>query len=83
MLTLFTNITSELTELEKSTLVPMLIDTLQHTNSENRQHNKRYSNKLLNQSIICQSTSTDQQRQENFVQKSTPVSIPTPPTDTN
>ena len=36
MLTLFTNITSELTELEKATIVPMLIDTLRHTNSKNR-----------------------------------------------
>ena len=31
MLTLFENITEELTELEKGTLVPMLIDTLQYT----------------------------------------------------
>lgn len=35
-LTLFTNITEQLTELEKTILVPMLIDTLQHTNTDNR-----------------------------------------------
>lgn len=36
MLTLFTNITEELTDLEKKTLVPMLLDTLQTTNTHNR-----------------------------------------------
>lgn len=33
-LTLFTNITEQLTDLEKNTLVPMLIDALQPTNKE-------------------------------------------------
>lgn len=37
MLTLFQNITEELTPLEKQTLVPMLIDTLAFTN-EHRRH---------------------------------------------
>lgn len=37
MLTLFQNITEELTLLEKQTLVPMLIDTLAFTN-EHRRH---------------------------------------------
>lgn len=36
MLTLFTNITEELTELEKNTLVPMLVDTLKLTHERNR-----------------------------------------------
>lgn len=34
MLTLFTNITEQLTDLEKQTLVPMLLDTLKHTDSD-------------------------------------------------
>lgn len=36
MLTLFTNITEQLTEFEKKTLVPMLIDTLSFTHESNR-----------------------------------------------
>lgn len=36
MLTLFTNITEQLTELEKNTLVPMLLSTLQASNDGNR-----------------------------------------------
>lgn len=35
MLTLFKNITEELTDLEKNTLVPLLLDTLQATSEEN------------------------------------------------
>lgn len=35
MLTLFTNITEHLTDLEKDTLVPMLLDTLQYTDENN------------------------------------------------
>lgn len=35
-LTLFTNITEELTELEKTTLVPMLLDTLSFTHEKKR-----------------------------------------------
>jgi hypothetical protein len=35
-LTLFTNITEELTPLERNTLVPMLIDTLANSNEGNR-----------------------------------------------
>ncbi|RYG33497.1 MAG: hypothetical protein EOO01_33155 [Chitinophagaceae bacterium] len=35
-LTLFQNITEELTQLEKETLVPMLVDTLSFTHSKNR-----------------------------------------------
>lgn len=33
-LTLFTNITEELTDLEKNTLVPMLLDTLQNSSEQ-------------------------------------------------
>lgn len=40
MLTLFTNITEELTDLEKQTLVPMLIDTLQTSSEENQLRSK-------------------------------------------
>lgn len=36
MLTLFTNITEQLTDLEKKTLVPMLIDTLCNSHETNR-----------------------------------------------
>lgn len=36
MLTLFNNITEQLTELEKNILVPMLLDTLQSSNTGNR-----------------------------------------------
>lgn len=40
-LTLFKNITTELTDLEKETLVPMLIDTLSFTHEHNRFTGKR------------------------------------------
>jgi len=40
MLTLFKNITEELTDLEKETLVPMLVDTLSTTNEDNRTRGK-------------------------------------------
>ncbi len=36
MLTLFQNITQELTATEKETFVPMLLDTLQFTHTDNR-----------------------------------------------
>jgi hypothetical protein len=36
MLTLFTNITEQLTEFEKNTLVPMLMETLQQSHINNR-----------------------------------------------
>ncbi|MFL5808065.1 MAG: hypothetical protein ACJ749_01010 [Flavisolibacter sp.] len=40
MLTLFTNITEQLTEFEKNTLVPMLLETLKHTHIGNRYKGK-------------------------------------------
>jgi hypothetical protein len=40
MLTLFQNITSELTALEKGTLVPLLLDTLSTTHEKNRHTGK-------------------------------------------
>lgn len=43
-LTLFQNITTELTDLEKQKLVYMLIDTLSFTNSENRYTAKKICN---------------------------------------
>jgi hypothetical protein len=42
MLTLFTNITEELTELERNVLTPLLLETLLATHSENR-----FTGKLL------------------------------------
>jgi hypothetical protein len=41
-LTLFQNITSELTDLEKEKFVPMLIDTLLYTHDENRNYREKY-----------------------------------------
>lgn len=43
-LTLFQNITTELTDLEKQKLVPMLIDTLSTTHSDNRHTGKTICN---------------------------------------
>lgn len=40
MLTLFTNITEDMTDLEKGTLVPMLLDTLRGSHDENRMKGK-------------------------------------------
>jgi protein tyrosine phosphatase len=43
-LTLFTNITEELTDLEKNTLVPMLLDTLKMTDEKHRVKGRHFSN---------------------------------------
>lgn len=40
MLTLFTNVTQELSDLERDKLVPMLLDTLSTTNEDNRMRGK-------------------------------------------
>lgn len=44
MLTLFTNITEELTELEKTKLVPMLLETLRYSSKSNTFRGKELSN---------------------------------------
>lgn len=43
MLTLFTNITTDLTDLEKDKMVPMLLDTLSFTHEKNRITGKNLS----------------------------------------